>query len=80
MKPRKTSNKIKWSSILHITAVVAGIFGVLIFLGAWIAEVNEAFLGYSWEHLVNDAMVLFLASIAFGIGTLIYQNQERSTR
>lgn len=68
---------MKWSKILHVVATIAGIMGVLTLFGAWIAIINESFLGFSEEQLFNDAISLLLVSIAFGIGTLIHQNQEK---
>jgi len=68
---------MKWSQILHIVAFISGIVGVLALIGAWIATANTIFLGLSEEHLFNDAIALLLVSIAFGIGTLIHQNEEK---
>ena len=55
---------------------MAGILGTAALLGAWIAG-ESAFLGFSQEHLYNDAKTLLLVSIAFGIGTLIHMQEER---
>ena len=68
---------MKWSPILHGIAAFTGIFGLLALLSAWIAEINGSgvFLGFSEEHLFNDAKTLFLASIAFGIGVLIHRGE-----
>ena len=68
---------MKWSPILHVVAAIAGIVGTLALFGAWIATPNGSFLGFSEEHLFNDAMSLLLVSIAFGIGTLIHLRQEK---
>jgi len=68
---------MKWSPILHAVAAVSGILGALALIGAWIARQNGTFLGFSQNNLYIDATNLFLASIGFGIGTLIHQNQER---
>ena len=71
-------NKTKWSPILHGIAAVSGIVGVLALFGAWIAVWgNGTFLGQTELHLFNDAKSLFLASIAFGVGTLIHQHDEK---
>lgn len=78
-KPTKTFNEIKWSPILHGIAAVSGVAGVLVLLSWWISLWRtEGFsLFLSPQHMYNDAIVLFLASIALGIGALIHQNKER---
>ena len=69
---------MKWSSILHGVAATAGVLGVLSLLGAWIAAANDgSFLWFSEEHAFNSAKTLLLVSIAFGVGTLIHQQQEK---
>jgi len=68
---------MKWSPILHAVAAIAGILGVLALFTAWIAAYQGSFFGFSEEHWFNDAKSLFLASIAFGIGTLIHLKEEK---
>jgi len=68
---------MKWSPTLHMVAFVLGILGLLALIGAWIATSDGNFLGLSEGHLFNDAIALLLGSIAFGIGTLVHQNEER---
>jgi hypothetical protein len=69
----------KWSPILHTVAYLTGIVGALALVAAWIAaySASGSFWGMSEQHLFNDAQGLLLVSIAFGIGTLIHQNEER---
>ena len=70
--------KIKWSPILHNIAAFSGVVGGFALFAAWIAAWGGGtFLGQTEVHLFNDAKGLFLASIAFGIGTLIHQNEEK---
>jgi len=71
-----TGKKIKWSPILHNIAFISGVLGVLALIAAWIAS-SGTFLGFSQAHFFEDAKALLLVSIAFGIGTLIHQNEER---
>ena len=66
---------MKWSTILHGVSAIAGIVGALALVGAWLAG-NATFLGFTQGHLFNDAQTLLLASIAFGLGTLIHQKEE----
>ena len=68
---------MKWSPILHNVAFISGILGVLALVAAWIATLNGSFFDLSQEHFFEDAKTLLLVSIAFGIGTLIHQNEER---
>ena len=67
---------MKWSPILHNVAFISGILGVLALVAAWISTLNGSFLGLSQAHFFEDAKTLLLVSIAFGIGTLIHQNEE----
>ena len=68
---------MKWSSILHGISATAGVLGLGALIAAWIASVNGGFIGMTEEHLFNDATGLLLASIAFGIGTLIHLKTEK---
>lgn len=63
--------------ILHWIAFITGMIGLLALAGAWIAGEGGELLNLSQAHLFEDAKVHFLASIAFGVGTLIHQNQEK---
>lgn len=69
---------MKWSPILHSIAAIAGVLGLLVALGGFVAEINGDFLGYSREHIFADAAILLLISIAFGIGALIHRSQEKT--
>ena len=68
-----------WSPILHGIAAVTGVLGILTLLGWWIvlAKTVGFSIMFSPEHLYDDTVVLLLVSIAFGIGTLIHQRQEK---
>lgn len=69
---------MKWSPILHKVAAVSGVVGLLALVMWWIALLREGTTSpFSAEHLYDDAIALFLLSIAFGIGTLIHQRKER---
>jgi len=70
---------MKWSPILHGVAAFAGVAGAVIVIGWWIVLAKTVGFStmFSPEHMYDDAVVLLLASIAFGIGTLIHQNNEK---
>ena len=67
---------MKWSPLLHGIAAITGILGALALISSWLAGTGTI-LGLSQNHLFNNATGLLLASIAFGIGTLIHMQQGR---
>lgn len=64
---------MKWSNILHWIAAISGVLGLIFFL----AGVFNIPFGISRSNLFNDAPILLLISIAFGIGTLTHLKLER---
>jgi len=70
---------MKWSPILHAISAISGILGFLALIVWWIVlAARDGFSTmFSPEHIYDDAVVLLLFSIAFGIGTIIHQLQER---
>ena len=68
---------MKWSSILHGISAVSGIVGFLALIIWWIMLAREGASPFSAEHLYDDAIAFLLLSIAFGIGTLIHQREEK---
>jgi len=71
------SKKIKWSKILHGISAVSGILGLVALVVFWVAASNDGVSLFSQDHAYEDAVVLLLVSIAFGIGTLIHLKEER---
>ena len=69
---------MKWSPILHGISAVSGVFGFLALILWWIVLAKEGASPFSVEHLYDDARALLLLSIAFGIGTLIHQREEKN--
>jgi len=65
---------MKWSRILHAIAALTGIVGAASVVLWWVALARTEGLSFMFtpEHMYDDAQILFLASIAFGIGTLIH--------
>jgi len=68
---------MKWSPILHGISAISGIVGFLTLILWWIVLVREGADLLSPTHLYDDARALLLLSIAFGIGTLIHQREEK---
>jgi len=68
---------MKWSPILHGVAAISGVVGFLALIGWWIILWKQGSSPFSAGHLYDDAIALFLLSIAFGIGTLIHQRAEK---
>ena len=68
---------MKWSSILHGISAVSGIVGFLALIIWWIVLAREGASPFSAEPLYDDAIAFLLLSIAFGIGTLIHQREEK---
>lgn len=69
---------MKKSSIMHWIARVTGIWGGLALLGAWLAGESGTVLGFSQQHLYNDAIVLTLISISALVCALVYLQQEKT--
>lgn len=73
---------MKWSSILHGISAISGVVGFLALIVWWIVlALRDGFSTmFSPEHIYDDAVVLLLLSIAFGIGTLIHQREENNNQ
>ena len=65
---------MKKSSFIHGVAIVAGIWGFLAFIGAWLAGANGTIFGFSQQHCFFDAIVLELVSVSAGV-CAIYRHQ-----
>lgn len=68
---------MKRSSIFHNIARVTGILGGLALVGAWLAGEKGTTLGFSQQHLYNDATVITLISISALACALFYWQQEK---
>lgn len=66
------------SSIMHNIARLTGILGALALVGAWVAGEDGTVLGFSQQHLYNDAIVLTLISISALVCALLYLKQEKN--
>jgi len=68
---------MKKSSFIHGVSIVAGIWGALALIGAWIAGENGTVFGFSQQHCFNDAIVLTLISISAGVCALYRRQLEK---
>ena len=71
---------MKKSSFIHGVSIVAGIWGVLALIGAWLAGQNGTIWGFTQQHCYNDAIVLTLISISAGVCALYRRQLERESR
>lgn len=71
---------MKKSSFIHGVSIVAGIWGALALIGAWLAGQNGTIWGFTQQHCYNDAIVLTLISISAGICALYRRQVEREGR
>lgn len=70
---------MKKSTIIHGISIIAGIWGALALVGAWLAGEGGTIFGFSQQHCYNDAIVLTLISISAGVCAIYRSNIERLT-
>lgn len=68
---------MKYSSLMHMTMIIAGIAGGAALIGAWIAGENGMFLGFSAGFLYTNALNLQIVAISAGICTLVRMKIEK---
>lgn len=71
---------MKKSSLIHGVSIVAGIWGFLALLGAWIAGQNGTIWGFTYQHCINDAIILTLISISAGVCAIYRRQLERENQ
>ena len=71
---------MKKSSFIHGGSIVAGIWGALALLGAWLAGEGGTIFGFSQLHCFYDAIVLELISVSAGICALYRRQLEHDGR
>lgn len=67
---------MKKSAYIHWVSVVAGIWGFLALVGAWLAGDNGTILGWSETHCYQNAIVLELISVSAGVCALYRYHLE----
>lgn len=65
---------MKKSSFIHGVSIVAGLWGVLALIGAWLAGQNGTIFGFTQQHCFYDAIILELISVSAGV-CVIYRRQ-----
>lgn len=68
---------MKKSSFIHGVSIVAGIWGVLALIGAWLAGEGGTIFGFSQQHCYLDAIILTLISISAGVCALYRRQLEK---
>lgn len=63
---------------MHWLARILGIWGGLALVGAWLAGESGTALGFSQQHLYNDAIVLTLIAISALLCALVYLQEDKS--
>lgn len=70
---------MKKSTFIHGVSIVAGIWGFLALIGAWLAGETGTIWGFTQQHCFFDAIVLELISVSAGICALYRRDLERSS-
>ena len=68
---------MKRSTLMHGVSIVTGIWGTLALIGAWIAGEGGTIWGFTYQHCINDAIILILISISAGVCALYRRQIER---
>ncbi len=71
---------MKKSTLIHGVAIVAGIWGALALVGAWLAGENGTIWGFSQQHCFYDAIVLTLISISAGVCAIYRRDLEKESQ
>ena len=68
---------MKKSSFIHVISIITAIWGFLALVGAWIAGEGGTIWGFTYQHCINDALVLTLISISAGVCAIYRRQLER---
>ncbi len=68
---------MKKSSFIHAVSIVTAIWGALALIGAWLAGVDGTIWGFTYQHCINDAIILMLISISAGICAMYRYQLEK---
>jgi hypothetical protein len=70
---------MKRSTLIHGVAIIAGIWGALALIGAWLAGEHGTIFGFTQQHCFFDAIVLELISISAGVCAIYRLQLERES-
>ncbi len=59
---------------------MAGVWGFLALIGAWLAGENGTIWGFSQQHCYNDAIILTLISISAGVCAIYRKELEKESK
>lgn len=71
---------MRYSALIHLVSIIAGIIGFLALIGSWIAGQNGTWLGFTQEHCINNAIVFTLISISAGVCAIYRRQTEQVSR
>lgn len=63
---------------MHWIGRIFGIWGGLALVGAWVAGESGTVLGFSQQHLYNDAIVLTLIGVSALVCAILYLQEDRT--
>jgi len=67
---------MKLSKVFHVGSVIAGFWGILALIGAWLAGENGTIWGFSQQHCFFDAIILMLIAIWLAVSTMHHMKLE----
>lgn len=71
---------MKKSTLIHNISIIAGIWGGIALIGAWLAGQNGTIFGFTQLHCFYDAIVLELISVSAGVCALYRRQLERENQ
>ena len=68
---------MKKSKLIHLSSIILGVWGGFALIFAWLADDSGTIMGFSQQHLYNDAFILELIAISAGVCALYRRQMER---
>lgn len=70
---------MKKSTLIHGVSIIAGVWGFLALIGAWLAGEGGTIFGFSQTHCYYDAVILQLIAISAGVCAMYRRGIERES-